>query len=117
MALARLGHADWRWQELVDVARANERDGWRFTEWFHGRTMAPQGMAGQSWNAAAFLWRCARCRRGSRHFLALGLGVFHFVLGGHCQNAERVMRLLFAALSICCTRRSGKLILSRTPWS
>jgi hypothetical protein len=37
------------------VARANERDGWRFTEWFHGRTMAAQGMAGQSWNAAAFL--------------------------------------------------------------
>ena len=55
MALARLGHVEWAWQELVNVARANERDGWRFTEWFHGRTMAPQGMAGQSWNAAAFL--------------------------------------------------------------
>jgi hypothetical protein len=56
MALARLGHRDWAWQELVRVARANERDGWRFTEWFHGRTLAAQGMAGQSWNAAAFLF-------------------------------------------------------------
>jgi glycogen debranching enzyme len=55
MALARLGHVEWAWDELARVARANERDGWRFTEWFHGRTMAAQGMAGQSWNAAAFL--------------------------------------------------------------
>jgi len=55
MALARLGHVEWAWEELAHVARANERDGWRFTEWFHGRTLAAQGMAGQSWNAAAFL--------------------------------------------------------------
>jgi len=56
MALARLGHTEWAWQELAHVARANERDGWRFTEWFHGRTMAAHGMPGQSWNAAAFLF-------------------------------------------------------------
>ena len=43
MALARLGHAEWAWDELARVARANERDGWRFTEWFHGRTMAAHG--------------------------------------------------------------------------
>jgi len=55
MALARLGHTEWAWGELARVARANERDGWRFTEWFHGRTAAPQGMGGQSWTAAAFL--------------------------------------------------------------
>ena len=45
------------------VAQANALDGWRFTEWLHGRTLAPLGMAGQSWNAATFLlalpWRCA----------------------------------------------------------
>src|SRR5882672_1786150 len=55
MALARLGRVDEAWVELARVARANERDGWRFTEWFHGRTAAAHGMAGQSWNAAAFL--------------------------------------------------------------
>jgi len=33
----------------------NALDDWRFTEWFHGKTLAPMGMAGQSWNAATFL--------------------------------------------------------------
>jgi hypothetical protein len=55
MALARVGHVELGWEALTHVARANERDGWRFTEWFHGRTLGAQGMAGQSWNAAAFL--------------------------------------------------------------
>ena len=55
MALAQLGlHAQAR-AELVRLARVNALDGWRFTEWFHGRTLAPMGMAGQSWNAAAWL--------------------------------------------------------------
>jgi hypothetical protein len=55
LALARLGlHAQARAQ-LLALAEANARDDWRFTEWFHGRTLAPMGMAGQSWNAAAFL--------------------------------------------------------------
>ncbi|KTT15799.1 amylo-alpha-1,6-glucosidase [Pseudacidovorax intermedius] len=55
MALAQLGlHAQAR-AELVKLARANAHGGWRFTEWFHGKTLAPMGMAGQSWNAAAFL--------------------------------------------------------------
>ena len=52
---ARLGHPEWAREELAHVARANPLDDWRFTEWFHGRTLAPRGMAGQSWNAAAFL--------------------------------------------------------------
>ncbi len=55
MALARSGLHDVAWQELARLARANELDQWRFTEWFHGKTLAPMGMAGQSWNAAAFL--------------------------------------------------------------
>jgi glycogen debranching enzyme len=59
LALARIGRQDLAWQELDRLAGANERDGWRFTEWFHGRTLEPIGMAGQSWNAATFLlaWR------------------------------------------------------------
>jgi len=69
MALARLGHAEWAWHELVRVARANERDGWRFTEWFHGRTGAAQGMPGQSWNAAAFLF-AQRALQGNDLFAA-----------------------------------------------
>lgn len=54
-ALARLGLQAQARQALEALARANAADGWRFTEWFHGRTLAPMGMAGQSWNAATFL--------------------------------------------------------------
>jgi glycogen debranching enzyme len=55
MALARVGRGDEAWRELAALARVNALDDWRFTEWFHGRTLAPKGMAGQSWNAATFL--------------------------------------------------------------
>jgi glycogen debranching enzyme len=55
MALAQLGLQAQARQQLQALARANAEGGWRFTEWFHGRTLAPMGMAGQSWNAATFL--------------------------------------------------------------
>ncbi|RZJ09147.1 MAG: glycoside hydrolase [Acidovorax sp.] len=55
MALAKLGQREKGWAELVKLAQANALDDWRFTEWFHGRTLEPNGMAGQSWNAATFL--------------------------------------------------------------
>ncbi len=55
MALAALGRDDLARDGLARLALANSLDDWRFTEWFHGRTLAPMGMAGQSWNAAAFL--------------------------------------------------------------
>lgn len=55
MALAQLGARELAWSELERLAQANALDDWRFTEWFHGRTLAPMGMAGQSWNAATFL--------------------------------------------------------------
>lgn len=55
MALAQLGRPDLAWQELASLAYVNGLDGWRFTEWFHGRTLEPMGLAGQSWNAATFL--------------------------------------------------------------
>ncbi|QFZ86157.1 glycoside hydrolase [Variovorax paradoxus] len=54
-ALAQLGAHDLAWAELARLAQVNALDDWRFTEWFHGRTLAPMGMAGQSWNAATFL--------------------------------------------------------------
>ena len=55
MALARLGLHDEAQAALLRLAQANAHGDWRFTEWFHGRTLAPMGMAGQSWNAATFL--------------------------------------------------------------
>lgn len=55
MALARMGLQAAGWSELARLAHANALDGWRFTEWFHGRTLVPMGMAGQSWNAATFI--------------------------------------------------------------
>ncbi len=55
MALARRGKLELARAELLKLAAANEVGGWRFSEWFHGQTLEPAGMAGQSWNAAAFL--------------------------------------------------------------
>lgn len=55
MALAMLGKRERAYQELEKLALVNSLDNWRFTEWFHGKTLEPKGMAGQSWNAATFL--------------------------------------------------------------
>ena len=55
MALAQAGLRAEAEAELGKVAQANALGNWAFTEWLHGRTLAPQGMAGQSWNAASFL--------------------------------------------------------------
>ena len=55
MVLAQLGLTQQARQALVQLARVNALDDWRFTEWLHGQTLAPMGMAGQSWNAATFL--------------------------------------------------------------
>jgi glycogen debranching enzyme len=54
-ALAAAGRGSQAKRELVGLARACEVGDWAFTEWLHGRTLAPRGMPGQSWNAAAFL--------------------------------------------------------------
>ncbi len=42
-------------EELIKLARVCALRNWAFTEWLHGKTLAPKGMPGQSWNAAAFL--------------------------------------------------------------
>ena len=54
-ALARCGRKREARQELAKLARACALDDWAFAEWLHGRSSAPRGMPGQSWNAAAFL--------------------------------------------------------------
>jgi len=54
-ALAECGrHLEAR-TELLKLARACALRNWAFAEWLHGRTLAPRGMPGQSWNAAGFL--------------------------------------------------------------
>ena len=55
MALVRLGLREEAAAALERLAQANAHGDWRFTEWFHGKTLAPMGMPGQSWNAATFL--------------------------------------------------------------
>ena len=55
LALAKLDQPQRARQALLTLAQVNRLDGWRFTEWFHGRTGEPMGMAGQSWNAATLL--------------------------------------------------------------
>ena len=54
-ALAGAGRDAAGWQALAGLAKANALNKWAFTEWLHGQTFAPNGMEGQSWNAAAFL--------------------------------------------------------------
>jgi glycogen debranching enzyme len=54
-ALAHCGRKRLARTELVKLARACALDDWAFAEWLHGRTSAPRGMQGQSWNAAGFL--------------------------------------------------------------
>jgi glycogen debranching enzyme len=54
-ALAASGRTGPAQRGLVGLARACAVGDWAFTEWLHGRTLAPRGMPGQSWNAAAFL--------------------------------------------------------------
>ncbi len=55
-ALVRCGRKRLARSELVKLARACALDDWSFAEWLHGRTLAPRGMEGQSWNAAAYLF-------------------------------------------------------------
>jgi glycogen debranching enzyme len=69
-ALARAGLQARAHGELVKLARANALRDWQFNEWLDGRTLAPSGMPGQSWNAAAFLIACDALE-GNRLFGAL----------------------------------------------
>jgi Alkaline and neutral invertase len=55
MALVANGRRQQAREELVKLARACALKNWAFTEWLHGKTLAPRGMPGQSWNAAAYL--------------------------------------------------------------
>jgi hypothetical protein len=54
-ALAAAGRVEQAKGELVKLARVCALRNWTFTEWLHGKTLAPRGMPGQSWNAAVFL--------------------------------------------------------------
>ena len=66
--LAQAGERDRANTELAKLARVNALDGWSFNEWRHGLTLAPGGMRGQSWNAAAFLIALNAVREGSGAF-------------------------------------------------
>ena len=67
-ALALAGEGERASAELAKLAGANALDGWAFSEWLHGRTLAPRGMRGQSWNAAAFLMALDAVRNGGAGF-------------------------------------------------
>jgi hypothetical protein len=67
-ALAAAGRAAQAKDELIKLARACAVQNWAFTEWLHGKTLAPRGMPGQSWNAAAFLM--------AEYAVSTGAGVF-----------------------------------------
>ncbi len=55
MALASVGK-EWPARDALEkLAQANYVNDWAFQEWFHGQSGEPNGMVGQSWNAAMFL--------------------------------------------------------------
>ena len=68
LALCASGAARPAARALIDLARANALDDWRFNEWLDGRTLEPRGMPRQSWNAAAFLMAHAAVTAGARPF-------------------------------------------------
>jgi len=68
-ALVAAGRTEQARQELVKLARVCALRDWRFTEWLHGKTFAPRGMPGQSWNAAAFLMAEHAVAHGRSPFL------------------------------------------------
>lgn len=67
-ALALAGECNRASAELAKLAGANALDSWSFNEWLHGRSLAPRGMRGQSWNAAAFLIALHAVREGNTAF-------------------------------------------------
>jgi glycogen debranching enzyme len=67
-ALVAAGRTEQAKAELVKLARVCAVRNWAFTEWLHGKTLAPRGMPGQSWNAAAFLM--------AEYAVSAGAGVF-----------------------------------------
>jgi hypothetical protein len=73
-ALAAAGRRGQARGELVKLARACALGDWAFMEWLHGKTLAPRGMPGQSWNAAAFLM--------AQHAVVSKTGVFAPQPGG-----------------------------------
>lgn len=67
-ALAASGRRRAGAEDLARLAEANALGRYGFHEWLHGRTFAPAGMRGQSWNAAAFLLALHALRTGSNPF-------------------------------------------------
>jgi hypothetical protein len=70
-ALVSSGRQQQAREELVKLARACAVKNWAFTEWLHGKTLAPRGMPGQSWNAAAYLMAERAVAQGVDPFFAL----------------------------------------------
>ena len=68
-ALVKAGRARQAADELTKLARVCALRNWAFTEWLQGKTLAPRGMPGQSWNAAAFLMADHAVSSGDTPFL------------------------------------------------
>ena len=74
VALVAAGRMQQARAELVKLARACALKDWAFTEWLHGKTLAPRGMPGQSWNAAAYLMAERAVVDGVDPFFSVGEG-------------------------------------------
>ncbi len=68
VAMVAGGHMTQGRRDLLQLARLCSLGHWRFSEWLHGRTLALQGMPGQSWSAAAFLLAAHALQTGRNPF-------------------------------------------------
>jgi glycogen debranching enzyme len=58
----RLGLVDIAWQELISLAKLNQKGvthEWEFNEWAHGKTGKPMGKAYQAWSCSEFIHACS----------------------------------------------------------
>lgn len=71
LALESVGQNQAAERVLSNLAKVNQISDWGFYEWFHGETGEPNGMRGQSWNAALFIlahWVLKEKPHGGRLF-------------------------------------------------
>jgi glycogen debranching enzyme len=79
-ALSASRHKRRATQALGRLEQCCALEDWGFTEWRHGRTLSPNGMPGQSWNAAGYLM--------AEHALANGVNPLDLPLV-RAQNASQ----------------------------
>lgn len=68
VAQGRLAQAKRALRSLAAMNRRGQDAPWEFTEWLHGRSGRPQGMAEQAWSAGMYVFAADAVTKGRCHF-------------------------------------------------